>query len=102
MIDKTTAPPADEPEKPKKQPPRRQPRELAPEERERILELHRQRSSSREIAKRLSIGRKIVRRGLDETTPKESSGGAPRPGPGPGPGQDRPPPPAAPARGREG
>lgn len=75
MIDETTTGPAEgtsseahPPEKTaRKKPPQRKTRALAPEERARIHELGRLGSSSREIAKRLGLGRRIVRRVLDES-----------------------------------
>lgn len=71
MSDETTAPTAaaEDPKK-RKGPPRRRARELTPEEKTRILELHAQAAGTREIAKRLGLGRRLVRRVLDEATSK--------------------------------
>lgn len=55
----------DEPKKPSGPPPGRK-KEVSPEERARILELQAQGASSREIAQRLSLGRRVVRRILLE------------------------------------
>lgn len=49
-----------------KKPPRRSARRLSEEERSRILELARAKRSVREIAKRTGLGRKLVRRVLEE------------------------------------
>lgn len=62
-------------DRPPRRPPKRKARDLAPDERERILELAKQDVSSREIARRLGLGRRIVRKLIDATKPTTS--GAP-------------------------
>lgn len=70
MSDETTAPTAAADDPKTRRPPRRRARELTPEETTRILELHGQAAGTREIAKRLGLGRRLVRRVLDAVAPK--------------------------------